>query len=97
VRDDACAVNGAARRKAEVITDYMKAAMSQARYEILADDKSFYGEIPMCPGVYANEDTLEKCRTVLEEVLEEWILFRIHMRLPLPEIGGIKLEVKRVA
>ena len=69
--------------------------MNRAEYEILADDNSYYGEIPVCPGVYANANTREKCRKELEETLEEWILFRVHRQLPLPEIDGIKLEVKK--
>lgn len=57
--------------------------MELARYEILDDDHSFYGEIRECPGVYASAETLEKCRGELEEVLEEWILFRVYKNLPL--------------
>ncbi|HKP11684.1 MAG TPA: type II toxin-antitoxin system HicB family antitoxin, partial [Blastocatellia bacterium] len=60
-----------------MLTQYIKAAMRQAKYELLADDGTFYGEIPGCEGVYANAETLENCRDELEEVLEEWILFRV--------------------
>jgi predicted RNase H-like HicB family nuclease len=68
--------------------------MAHATYEILSDDGTFYGEIPVCPGVYANAVTLEECRRTLEEILEEWLLVRIFRRLPIPEIDGIKIEVK---
>ncbi len=78
-----------------MIRQYIDAAMNRAEYEILADDDSYYGEIPVCPGVHANEETLEKCRKELEETLEEWIFFRVHRQLPLPEIDGIKLEVTK--
>jgi predicted RNase H-like HicB family nuclease len=60
-----------------MLTRYLQAAMQQARYEILPDDGTYYGEIPGFQGVYANASTLEKCRAELEEVLEEWILFRV--------------------
>ena len=60
---------------------YFKAAMRHARYEMLSDDGSFYGEIPECNGVYANAKTLESCRDELEEVLEEWVLFRVYKNL----------------
>ena len=60
-----------------MLTQYIHAAMRQAIYEILEEDHSFYGEIPVCQGVYANTETLESCRDELEEVLEDWILFRI--------------------
>jgi predicted RNase H-like HicB family nuclease len=67
-----------------MLTQYVKAAMRQAKYELLSDDGSFYGEIPDFEGVYANADTLEACRDELEEVLEEWILFRVSRNLALP-------------
>ena len=80
-----------------MIMKYIRAALHHARYEILADDGSFYGEIPMCNGVYANASVLEDCREQLEEVLEEWILFRVYKNLPLPVIDGIELTIKEVA
>jgi predicted RNase H-like HicB family nuclease len=80
-----------------MLTKYIRAALHHARYEILADDGSFYGEIPVCNGVYANAATLEDCREQLEEVLEEWILFRVSRTLPLPAIDGIELTIREVA
>ena len=80
-----------------MLTHYIRAAMQQAKYEILTDDGSFYGEIPGFDGVYANAVTLESCREELEEVLEEWILFRVSKNLPVPPAGGIELVVKEVA
>lgn len=79
-----------------MLTNYIRAAMHKARYEILADDSTFYGEIPGFQGVYANADTLERCREELEEVLEEWILFRISKGLPLPVANGIDLAIKEL-
>ncbi len=80
-----------------MLTDYIRAAMRKARYEILPDDGTFYGEIPGFDGVYANADTLESCREELEEILEEWILLRVFKHLPLPAIDGIDLTIKEVA
>ncbi len=80
-----------------MLTNYVKAAMAKARYEILPDDKSFYGEIPGFEGVYANADTLEACREELADVLEEWILFRVSRNLSLPVVDGIELKIKQVA
>lgn len=79
-----------------MLTNYIRAAMRQARYEILPDDGTFYGEIPGFDGVYANAATLEACREELEEVLEEWIMFRISMNLKLPVVEGIELAIKEV-
>jgi predicted RNase H-like HicB family nuclease len=77
-----------------MIRQYIEKAMEQAEYEILGDDGSFYAEIPVCRGVYANAKTLEKCRKELEEVLEEWLLLRIHKNLNVPVIDGIELKIK---
>ncbi len=80
-----------------MLTNYLRAALHQARYEILPDDQSFYGEIPGFDGVYSNAATLEACREELAEVLEEWILFRISKNLSLPVVDGIELAIKEVA
>jgi predicted RNase H-like HicB family nuclease len=78
-----------------MLSKYLEAAMRHARYEILSDDGTYYGEISKCRGVYANARTLEGCRAALAEVLEDWLLFRIHRHLPLPKIDGIGLKVKK--
>lgn len=80
-----------------MLQQYMKAAMKKARYEILPDDSTFYGEIAGFDGVYANADTLEECRDELEEVLEGWILLRISLHYPLPTIDDITLTIGEVA
>jgi predicted RNase H-like HicB family nuclease len=80
-----------------MLSRYIQAALRQAKYEILSDDGSFYGEIDGFDGVYANADTLEACREELEEVLEEWLLFRVSRNLSLPVVDGIELTIKEVA
>jgi len=80
-----------------MLLDYFKAAMRHARYEILSDDGSFYGEIPECNGVYANAMTLESCRDELKEVLEEWVLFRVYKNLPIPVIEGYEISIREAA
>jgi len=80
-----------------MLTDYIQAALRRARYEILQDDRTFYGEIPECRGVFANAETLEECREQLSEVLEDWIFFRIHRNLSLPVLDGISLQIREIA
>ena len=80
-----------------MLTKYIQAALRKAKYEILPDDGSFYGEIPGFQGVYANADQLEKCREELEEVLEEWLLLGISRNHTLPVVDGIELTVKETA
>ena len=80
-----------------MLTEYLRRAMHRATYEILEEDATYYGEIVGFEGVYANEKTLEKCREVLEEVLEDWLFVRIARDLPLPTVDGISLTVRHVA
>ena len=79
-----------------MLSQYIQAAMRQAKYKILEDDESFYGEIHGFQGVYANAETLEDCREELAEVLEEWIFLHLSDNTPLPEVNGLKLSVERV-
>lgn len=76
-----------------MLTEYVRAAMHQATYEILSDG-TFYGEIPGFQGVYANAVTLEFCREELQEVLEGWIILGLQMGHPLPVIEGAELTVR---
>ena len=80
-----------------MLTEYLRAGLRKAQYEILSDDGTFYGEIPGFGGVYANANTLERCREELAEVLEEWIFFRVSKNLPLPVVDGLELIIRDVA
>jgi predicted RNase H-like HicB family nuclease len=80
-----------------MIREYLAAAMKRARYEILTDDGTYYGEIPGFDGVYANAPQLEECRNLLEEVLEEWLLLGLSRGLPVPVVDGLDLKIKESA
>jgi predicted RNase H-like HicB family nuclease len=80
-----------------VLTEYIRAAMRRATYEILPDDGTFYGEIPGFQGVYANANTLEACREQLQEVLEGWIVLGLRLGHVLPVVDGIELVVEQEA
>ena len=58
--------------------------MRQAQYEMIEDDDTFFGRIPTLDGVWASAPSLEGCREELEEVMEDWLLFRVSERLPIP-------------
>ena len=77
-----------------MLTKYIDAAMRRAKYKILEDDGSFFGEIPGLQGVWANEDTLEGCRDELQSALEDWIMFKLELGHTIPEVDGISLSVK---
>jgi len=77
-----------------MLTEYLKAAMAQAHYELLDGGEGFYGEIPGFQGVFAQAETLEACRDELASTLEDWLLFRISRQLPVPAVQGLDLTVK---
>jgi predicted RNase H-like HicB family nuclease len=79
-----------------MLTDYLRAAMGKAHYELLGGGEGFYGEIPGFDGVLAQADTLEACRDELASTLEDWLLFRISRNLPGPVLEGLSLNVKEV-
>ncbi len=78
-----------------MLTAHIQAAMRKAKYEILADDNTFHGEILGFQGVWSNAGTLEGCRDELQEVLEDWLLFSISRNLPVPVVDGIELAFKQ--
>jgi predicted RNase H-like HicB family nuclease len=71
-----------------MLNEYFDAAIRAARYEVL-ESGCFYGEVPLMPGVWADGDTLEACRSKLLEVMEEWTLLAYWFHSPLPVIDGI--------
>ncbi len=74
------------------LSKYIAAAMDLAKYRTLSDG-SFHGRIPGFRGVWSNEATVESCRRVLQEVLEEWIVLKVAEHDPLPRIRGKSLHV----
>lgn len=78
-----------------MLTQYIQAAMRQAKYKILPDNEGFFGEIPGFQGVWSNADTLEECREELTEVLEGWIILHLKDNTPLPVVNGLNLSVER--
>ncbi len=76
-----------------MLTEYIRAAMAKATYEIL-EDGTYYGEIPECQGVWADAPTLEECREELREVLEGWIVLGLELGHQFPILDGIDLRVK---
>jgi len=78
-----------------MLTEYIAAAMKRAQYKILEDDRTYFGEIPGFQGVWANADSLEECRTELQEALEGWLLLGLQKKARLPVVDGISLTGTR--
>lgn len=76
-----------------MLTEYIQKAMERAHYEIIEDERAFWGEISGFQGVWGKAQTLEKCREELREALEEWIIFRLQNHLELPVVDGINLNL----
>jgi predicted RNase H-like HicB family nuclease len=76
------------------LTSYIKAAMSEAQFESLPDG-TVYGHIPGFEGVWATSTTEAACRRELQEVLEDWMLFRLKQGLPLPVVA--RMDLNRIA
>ena len=76
-----------------LLTAYIQSAMVKATYDKL-EDGSFCGRIPVCPGVIAFEESLDRCREELQSVLEGWIILGLRSGDSLPVIDDIDLNAK---
>lgn len=75
-----------------MLASYIDAALEQARYEIIEDENTHWGEIPGLQGVWARHTTLEGCRRELREALSDWLALRLRLNLPIPVVAGIDLN-----
>jgi len=75
-----------------MLTEYIAGAMKRAQYKLIEDDGTFFGEIPGFQGVWSNAETLEECRTELQEVLEGWLILKLRDNDDdIPAVDGIPL------
>lgn len=75
-----------------MLASYIDAAMEQAVYEIIEDERTYWGEIPGLQGVWARHATPEGCRRELREALSDWIALRLRLGLDIPVIAAIDLN-----
>ena len=66
-----------------MISSFIESKLKSASYKILSD-KTYFGEIKGLRGVWANARTLEKCRSQLREVLEDWLVVKIKAGETIP-------------
>ena len=74
-----------------ILSDYVEVAISQAIYDKL-EDGTFFGKIPVCPGVVAFGASLRECQNELRSTLEDWILLGLKLGHSLPVIDNINLN-----
>ena len=75
-----------------MLAEYIDRAMEQAVYEIMEEDRTYWGEISGLQGVWARHATLEGCRRELREALSDWIALRLRLNLVIPIVAGIDLS-----
>jgi len=78
-----------------MLIEYIQAAMQHAEFEQMEDGR-FFGTIPLCPGLWADGDTVEATRETLREVLEDWILVKTRFGDEMPVIDGIDINPQPV-
>ena len=72
------------KRNIKMIIEYINAALGQAKYETIADEEPYFGEVPRLEGVWASGRTLEECRHNLAEVIDGWLVVRLKRGLSIP-------------
>jgi predicted RNase H-like HicB family nuclease len=75
-----------------MLAQYLDLAVEMARYEIIEDDHSYWGEIPGFQGVWATHETLPGCQRELREALSDWVALRLRLGLEIPEVGRLNLN-----
>lgn len=76
-----------------MLTQYIQRALDHAHYEMIQDAEPYYGEVPELKGVWATGSTLEECRRRLADAIEDWLLFSIANRLPIPALDDVVIEL----
>ena len=75
-----------------MLAQYLDLVAELARYEIIEDDGSYWGEIPGFQGVWAKHATLTSCQRELRESLSDWVALRLRLGLEIPEVGALNLN-----
>lgn len=77
-----------------MLQEFLIFYLNKAKYELIEDGKTYYGEIPELRGVWATGKTLEECRKNLLETLEGWVILRLKKNLPIP---NFRIPSKRIS
>jgi predicted RNase H-like HicB family nuclease len=74
-----------------MLSQYIDKKLKNATYKTLKDG-NYFGEVPEISGVWASAKNLEDCRTELKEVLEDWLLLKVHYQEKVP---GFKIRLDK--
>ena len=75
-----------------MISEYIEAAMSKAKYERIEAEAVYFGKIPGFKGLWASASTKTLCSAELQERLDEWIVLSLRMNMTLPVVNGLTLN-----
>lgn len=76
-----------------MLIEYIQAAMQHCEFEQMEDGRHF-GTISVCPGVWADGDTVDATRETLREVLESWLIVSYRHGLEIPVVDGWDINIK---
>ncbi len=71
-----------------MLTDFIEKKLKTARYKLL-EDGSYFGEVTLLPGVWANAKSLEDCRRELQSVLEDWLILKLRAQEKIPGFSRV--------
>ena len=66
-----------------MISQFVEQSIKRAKYKILKDGM-YYAKVPRLRGVWAQGKNQEECRQELREVIEEWLLLKVHSHQMVP-------------
>ncbi|MGQ9553585.1 MAG: type II toxin-antitoxin system HicB family antitoxin [Anaerolineae bacterium] len=49
--------------------------------------------LPALPGLWGTGKSLAECRRNLAAALEDWVVFSLARGMPLPEVGGVRIDL----
>lgn len=79
-----------------MISQFVEQSLKRAKYKILANGM-YYAEVPRLRGVWATGKNLEECRQELGEVIEEWLLLKVHFHDTVPGLPFVTPVLRGVA
>jgi predicted RNase H-like HicB family nuclease len=74
------------------LDEYIKAAVSTARFERIEAGKKVYAELPGFRGVWAEGRTRQEAIRELRQVLSGWIELQMERGHELPRVKGARFE-----
>ncbi|MHB8914118.1 MAG: type II toxin-antitoxin system HicB family antitoxin [Minisyncoccota bacterium] len=72
-----------------MISEFIEQSLKRAKYRVL-EDGTYFATVPRLRGVWGQGKTIEECRQDLHEVIEDWLLLKIHSHDSIP---GFQFDV----